>query len=212
MACYHKVAQGEYLSLIALNYGFTDYMTVYNHPKNAQFRQKRPNPNVIYPGDVLYIPDKQEKQEQRGTAQRHQFTKSGATVRVRIQLKDKQRKIMPNVSYTLKVGSEVKTGKTDGQGILEQDVPIGVPKGLLTVPDYGCAWELQIGHLDPIDTVTGYQARLKNLGYPVGPVDGIVGPLTRNAVMMFQADYPPLAVDGICGPKTQAKLKEVYGY
>jgi N-acetylmuramoyl-L-alanine amidase len=60
------------------------------------------------------------------------------------------------------------------------------------------------------DGVSGCQARLRNLGYDPGPIDGIAGPRTEAAVRAFQRDYS-LTVDGICGPQTRGKLKEVYG-
>jgi hypothetical protein len=62
------------------------------------------------------------------------------------------------------------------------------------------------------DWLTGVQYRLNALGFGAGPVDGIMGPRTKKAVIAFQRVYPPLAVDGIPGPKTQAKLCEVCGY
>ena len=51
------------------------------------------------------------------------------------------------------------------------------------------------------------QADLKMLGYFAGKIDGLFGPLTRNAVMAFQADNN-LTVDGIAGPKTLAAMKQ----
>lgn len=62
------------------------------------------------------------------------------------------------------------------------------------------------------DWLTGVQFRLNALGFGAGPVDGIIGPLTRRAVRRFQQTYPPLAVDEIPGPRTQAKLVEICGY
>lgn len=52
----HTVKAGECLSSIAASYGFRDYRTICDHPSNAAFRAKRPNPNLIYPGDVVMIP------------------------------------------------------------------------------------------------------------------------------------------------------------
>jgi hypothetical protein len=57
MAIDHTVVQGEYLSKIARNYGFSDYRTIWEHPKNAALKQARQNPNVLFPGDRLFIPD-----------------------------------------------------------------------------------------------------------------------------------------------------------
>lgn len=54
----HTVRAGENLTVIAKKYGYPDWRTIYNDPKNADFRRKRPNPNLILPGDLLFIPDK----------------------------------------------------------------------------------------------------------------------------------------------------------
>jgi peptidoglycan hydrolase-like protein with peptidoglycan-binding domain len=62
------------------------------------------------------------------------------------------------------------------------------------------------------DWLTGVQYRLNALGFGAGPVDGIMGPLTRKAVVAFQRTYPPLAVDGIPGPQTRARLVAICGY
>lgn len=62
------------------------------------------------------------------------------------------------------------------------------------------------------DWLTGVQFRLNHLGFAAGPVDGIAGPLTHQAVRAFQKYYPPLVVDGIPGPLTQARLVQVCGY
>ena len=54
----HTVAQGENLSTIAQKHGFQDWQTVYDAPENDAFRQKRPDPSLISPGDQIVIPDK----------------------------------------------------------------------------------------------------------------------------------------------------------
>ncbi|AIS52606.1 putative peptidoglycan-binding domain-containing protein [Thermoanaerobacter kivui] len=45
------------------------------------------------------------------------------------------------------------------------------------------------------------QMILQSLGYDPGPIEGIFGPRTKNAVMRFQRDNG-LKVDGIVGPET----------
>lgn len=54
-------------------------------------------------------------------------------------------------------------------------------------------------------TTLAVQQRLRDLGYPVGPVDGIPGRLTIAAVEAFQRQKG-LTVDGIVGPVTIAAL------
>jgi hypothetical protein len=50
------VKRGDTLSAIAKQHGLKSWQDLYNHPSNAQFRSKRPNPNMIHPGDRLNIP------------------------------------------------------------------------------------------------------------------------------------------------------------
>ena len=64
--------------------------------------------------------------------------------------------------------------------------------------------------LPPVEHLTGVQARLNNLGFAAGPVDGIDGPRTKRAVRRFQKVFE-LLVDGIPGPRTQAALAEAHG-
>lgn len=54
----HVVRQGECLSAIAKRYGFASYRIIYDHPDNAELRRARPNPNLLFPGDVIVIPDR----------------------------------------------------------------------------------------------------------------------------------------------------------
>jgi len=68
------------------------------------------------------------------------------------------------------------------------------------------------GSAPRLDFLTGVQYRLNALGFGAGPVDGIMGPLTRSAVTTFQKTYPPLIADGVPGPKTQAMLEKICGY
>lgn len=55
------------------------------------------------------------------------------------------------------------------------------------------------------DDVATLQARLQNLGYYTGLVDGVFGENTHNSVCLYQAEYG-LTSDGICGPATLRSL------
>lgn len=55
------------------------------------------------------------------------------------------------------------------------------------------------------EDVKKLQQRLKDLGYDVGPVDGIFGPLTEGALKEFQTKTG-LAADGTTTPQTYSKL------
>jgi hypothetical protein len=61
-----------------------------------------------------------------------------------------------------------------------------------------------------ISQMKGVQQRLKELGYDPGPIDGICGPRTKEAVEDFQTDNPELVVDGIPGPLTKRELNNTW--
>jgi len=52
---------------------------------------------------------------------------------------------------------------------------------------------------------TTLQRALKNAGYYTGPLDGVAGHGTKDAIRRFQADHG-LKTDGVAGRKTWAKL------
>ncbi len=57
----------------------------------------------------------------------------------------------------------------------------------------------------PTLDVKWLQTRLKELGYDAGPVDGVYGGLTKDAVTKFQT-AKGLTIDGWAGPETLAAL------
>lgn len=60
MSSPYTVKSGDSLSAIAAAHGIGSWQEIYNHPDNAAFRELRPNPDLIKPGDQLFIPTKDE--------------------------------------------------------------------------------------------------------------------------------------------------------
>lgn len=211
----HTVSQGECLSSIAKQYGFADWRTIYNHGSNAEFRRLRPNPNCIYPGDQVFIPDTENRTEPAGTDNWHDFKIQGQKTFVRVRMLDADMAALNGKKYRLEVDGKVKEGTLGGDGLIEQEISGDCGDGQLTIwlddntTRPGVLWSMRLGHMDPVDTPTGIQARLKNLGFDPGPIDGIIGPRTKGAIKAFQGKFN-LQVDGIAGPITQGKLKEVH--
>jgi hypothetical protein len=56
MSGFHTVKHGENLSSIARLYGLATWRAIYDHPTNAAFRRSHPDPNLIFPGDRVFIP------------------------------------------------------------------------------------------------------------------------------------------------------------
>lgn len=208
----HEIQQGECLSGIASQYGFLDWRKIYNHPENADFRRLRPNPEVIYPGDQIAIPDRDARVHDGQTAKRHPFKmkKPVAVLRLRIIL---QGDPLANEDYELSYDGKEVRGTTDGDGALEQKVPVEIQTVDIAIGDY--LQHLAVGFLNPIrDTpdqgVSGAQDRLRNLGYGPGPVDGILGEGTEAALRAFQGDYG-LSVTGALDDSTRLELERQHG-
>jgi hypothetical protein len=58
MAKTYTIRSGDTLTKIAAREGFSSWREIYYDPDNAPFRRKRPNPDKIFPGDVVVLPDK----------------------------------------------------------------------------------------------------------------------------------------------------------
>ena len=208
MATNYTVQQGDHLSSIAAKFGFLDYHTIWDHPNNAGLKQKRQNPNVLYPGDSLYIPDKQLKKEARPTGKRHRFKRPGPSLMLRIVVKNVNDEPIANTACKLQVEGQTYQLTTDGNGKIEQEIPATAQSGNLAIQDWNLP--IKIGYMDPVDELTGWQARLNNLGYRAGTSTDLNDPQLRSAIEEFQCDQH-INVDGICGPVTQAKLKKAHG-
>jgi N-acetylmuramoyl-L-alanine amidase len=213
MATYHTVQQGECLSSIAYDYKLPHWRTIYDHPENGAFKAKRPDPNLIYPGDVLYIPNSEEKEEGHPTDQRHIFVVEIPPTYINIRIQDFEKKPIRNAPYELDMDAVQVTGNTDGEGWIRHRIPAWAELGVLKV--YPCtenaetvvSWNVRLGHLDPLDTTSGVKGRLNNLGYYSGEIDDVEDEVYDAAVREFQEDHG-LVVDGIVGPNTKGKLNE----
>lgn len=204
----YEVQQGDCLNSIAKEFGLL-WTTIWNHPRNASLKAKRKDPNILYPGDALYIPDKSPRTESIATDQNHNFVLKGARRKLKITFlcNDKPR---ASEAYTLTIDGRIFKGQTDSNGSLEQNIQPDASQGHLSLTKANEEYDLLLGHMDPITEISGIQMRLQNLGFYIGArADGIFGPKTAGGVRAFQRKYG-LQVDGIPGPKTQAKLKELY--
>ena len=99
------VKQGDFLSKIAVRFGFANAKTIWDDPKNAKMKQERKNPNVLFPGDELFIPDKKQKQESAPTEQKSRFELKTSKLILRLILEDAYNKPIANAQCELKVDS-----------------------------------------------------------------------------------------------------------
>lgn len=215
MAQYHTVEQGEHLPLIAQLYGFASYKTVWEHDQNASLRETRKNPNILQPGDTVFIPDKEIKTVDVDGGKSFKFRVKIDKVTLRLLVAELYGDPLANAECEVRANGKTQSLATGEDGVLEIKVSAATKDAEVIVRDKGSVLEglsipVLVGHLDPVAEETGQIARLNNLGYFAGPTDQIDEKLFASAVEEFQCDHG-LKVDGSCGPKTQAKLVELHG-
>ena len=180
----HLVKQGDSMTSISEQYSFF-WQTIWNHPRNAELRQRRRNPNILMAGDRVFIPDKQLREESCETGRVHTFRMKSIPARLNLRLCNELQQPRSGVRYTLKVDGQTFSGAANEDGVLSHVIPPRARKAQLRL-ESGEEWDLDIGHMNPIDYASGVQARLKNLGYYQGEVSGTLDEATREAIQDFQ--------------------------
>ena len=97
----HTVKKGESLSKIANSYGFRGWQKIYNC-QTKEFKSKHPNPDLIYPGDKIFVPYKEIIEKICKTEEKHKFRITGFIIIEKINwesLSDKEKII---VSYKIR--------------------------------------------------------------------------------------------------------------
>jgi len=226
----YEIQQGDYLAKIASDHGLASWQTIYNAPGNAELRALRPNPNVLQPGDRVLIPDVAATTFSIGTGAVHTFMLKRPPVGLRILVRDADGQPLPLRKYQLEIDGKVRTRRRDSApevagfdprnlvaGLIHEQLDSPATKGSLklwltdenaTEPDH--AYDLDIGHLDPVSSASGLQARLNNLGFVCGEVDGQLGGRTEHAVRAFQQHHE-LEVTGRADDRTMKLLVDLHG-
>lgn len=210
----HKALPGDCVCSLAVRYGLVP-KDVWNLPQNEKLRKglKRA-PEVIAPGDRVHLPDRVLKWESRGHGQHHPFQIKTIPFRLKIRFLDNGEP-RASVPYILQIDGKKTEGTTDSDGLLDEPLPPQAADVRIRLgdPQTGEDFFIKIGHLDPVERLSGVQQRLHNLGFHPGPADNIWGPRTRAAVHLFQKqhDLPPARADGKLDEATLEKLLDVHG-
>ena len=211
----YQVVQGDHLAGIAARFGFVDYRSIWDHPENSALKKKRINPNILYPGDRLFVPTREHKEHAGATARRHRFRAKTPSLRLRIVLKNMTGKPLAGLECSLVIEGKPEVLVSNSDGLIEQRIAPADRMARLQFKDdttpFGTRVAVHIGELDPVATPSGQIARLTNLGYFLGDPQQPDDMDVKSAIEEFQCEHPPLKVDGVCGAATQAKLQEAHG-
>lgn len=159
----HRVSPDDCISSIALRYGFSNH-TIWNHPQNRDLRERRGDPDVLLPGDKLYIPDLTSKSHSAAVDTRHRFRRRSVPAKFTMVLRrgDEPR---ANIKYRLDLDGRLVKGSTNAKGVLEAFIPPNITRGRLFIDDTSEHYTLEFGRLDPVSEDSGVRQRLENLRY-----------------------------------------------
>lgn len=213
---YYQAKQGDCFSSLAKQFGFVDYRTIFDHPQNADLKSLRQNPNILYPGDQVFIPDNNPKQISRPVDQKHRFKRKFKPAKLRVRLENDKHEAYANIRYRLTIDGKQKEGRTTSDGMVDEIISPEAEQGTLDVWFQESAGEdgkhtiqLQLGDLDPVSEIRGIQARLNNLGFDCGSESGVMDEGTELALEDFQRQHN-LEVTGRPDEATRAQLRQLH--
>ncbi len=173
------VQQGEHLSGIAAQEGFANFHTIWDRPENEELRSSlHRDPHVLFPGDSLFVPDREDREESRATDASHTFQTEMRPLFLRVKLLDINGDPIAGANSNVTIdGAAAPDVASGGDGMVEQRIGRTATAAELTVhlppaddgpPDPTWKLPVKIGSLNPVTKCSGQQARLNNMGYFAG--------------------------------------------
>ena len=209
---FHDVVPGDTLLALAAANGLESWQDIVNAPENASIKEKLADPGILKSGSKIFIPNKVMRHEASAVDAKHPFKISRPKAWIRMAVKDAAGVAFAGKKYELTAGDTTASGTIPPGGVIEHAVSVTTTSGTLKVWTSDTefqTWDLKIGHMEPLDEVSGVQARLNNLGFPCGEPDGVVDDELTAAVKAFQAR---IGVDptGTIDETLRTKLKSYY--
>ncbi len=192
---------------------------IWDDDANKVLRALRKDRNVLFPGDVLTLPDKEIKWEAaKHTGLTHVFKRKLPTKEFRFQAV--LGTPIKGYACTVTIDAVVVPSKVDGDWIVCQ-IPPNAKEAVITIDwNFGKSgadpilkqkiFTVKLGHLRPVDTPEGQEDRFRNLGLFSKLADK-TEPTLKQVIALFQASHGIEPADGVINPSTITKLKELTG-
>ncbi|MBC8166796.1 MAG: hypothetical protein H7Y20_13120 [Bryobacteraceae bacterium] len=115
----------------------------------------------------MHVPELELREENCATEKLHTFRRRGFPEYLQIVLRDESGQPRPDLRFHLTIDGVVHTGRTAEDGVIRRAICPTAYAGELVIFEDDCMEEYQllIGHLDPIETGSGVDARQHNLGH-----------------------------------------------
>jgi len=191
----HVVRSGEGVSLLAFLRG-TTVEEVWNHPKNAELKSTRDNPDVLEPGDLIWLPRLPDNKGKTLTpGAQNAFQADVPEESIVILLRDHEDAPLEGFAYrVLDIDGRLndQSGTSGGGGKITIIVPVLARMVRILLSELDIVMPFAVGGLAPLTTTTGALSRLKNLGYySAAPSRSTEAEKLRRgvAITQFQRDY-----------------------
>jgi hypothetical protein len=205
----YTVKAGDCIANIAFRHGMFPG-TLWDDPKNRELREERKDPNILLPGDVVYLRAKELKEVPGGTEERHRFRRRGVPEMLRLQFSHADGTPRCGEPYVLNIDGSLISSTTDDDGYVIQPIPPKAREAVLLLGEEQEEFAFELGDLDPVEAISGVQGRLENLGFYDGPIDGRLTAETTQAITAFQASKGIVAT-GETDQQTRDALRAAYG-
>lgn len=188
----YVVRQGDYLTRLAVQHGF-DADEVWSHESNRDLRERRPNRDMLAPGDILHLPERDPRAAPFRSGGTRRYQARVPKVPVRIVLRSGREPIRDEPFVVTGAGRTAIEGTSDGEGVIRFEVPVHVTEVYLRLPRSNAAYPVLVGHMDPLEEESGVRARLEHLGYLSPPLRDVLarGPLGPLAHRRDTIPEPP---------------------
>lgn len=161
----YVIRQGDYFDKLAFTLGF-DAGEVWEHPKNEALRGLRKDPNVLAPGDIVFVPAAKKPGLPLRKGQTNKYVAKVPKVEVTLAFVDEDGPLKDEPCEVLG-GAKGTEPKTDGEGKLTLRVAVTVREAEVRFPSRHLSFHVNVGDMDPHDEASGVKKRLQNLGFYV---------------------------------------------
>lgn len=212
----HTVVRGDCMASIAFDSGFLPE-SLWQLPENAALKSERKSMNILHPDDVVIIPPPRANPLEAATGMHYTLRRKGVPEKLRIRFVDFFGRPRAGIPYLLTIatadGTPVRDrkGSTDNDGMIQEPIPPNAVSGRIFLDEGDEQEEIEydLGYVNPLDELSGIQARLNNLHYNSGSENGELDEPTRAALALFQQHHN-LPVTGEPDDATKAKLEELH--
>ena len=145
----YTVQEGDCIDSIAAALGLLP-RTIWDYSANAALKEKRKNPNVLAPGDILVIPEKRARVHTGPCAKRYRFRRLGVPAQLRLRILESGKPVS-GAAFLLDVDGRLTNGSTDAQGNVRCPISPSALSAKLTVrsPSGPVTHNIDLGYLDP---------------------------------------------------------------